>query len=130
MDCLELLETIKSENIQLELSGEGESAIMDIDCHFYDLTPLNTNTSLSKVYRTPLPEAWKLMRNSTSVIAVNDIGDHAIKSWTSRDTCKMSLKDFLPDDVNGVLIMSYGYNSSLYDETTDGDFLDYRRHLL
>lgn len=61
---------------------------------------------------------------------MNDIGDHAIKSWTSRDTCKMSLKDFLPDDVNGVLIMSYGYNSSLYDETTDGDFLDYRRHLL
>jgi hypothetical protein len=41
-NCLELRERIKSDKIKLEISVAGESAIVDIDCHFYDLTPLNT----------------------------------------------------------------------------------------
>jgi hypothetical protein len=41
-NCLELLEKIRSDQIKLELSVGGEGAIVDIDCHFYDLTPLNT----------------------------------------------------------------------------------------
>jgi hypothetical protein len=39
---LELLETTKLDQIQLELSVEGESVWVDIDDHFFDLTPLNT----------------------------------------------------------------------------------------
>jgi hypothetical protein len=39
---LELLETTKSDTVQLELSVEGESVCIDIDDHFFDLTPLNT----------------------------------------------------------------------------------------
>jgi hypothetical protein len=39
---LELLEKLQSRQITLELSVGSESAIVDIDCHFYDLTPLNT----------------------------------------------------------------------------------------
>jgi hypothetical protein len=39
---LELLDKIKSDQITLELSVEGECAIVDIDCHLYDPTPLNT----------------------------------------------------------------------------------------
>jgi hypothetical protein len=38
--------------------------------------------------------------------------------------------DFLPDDVKAIRIMSYGYNSSLSDETMEIDFLDHRRNLL
>jgi hypothetical protein len=41
-NCLEFLEKLKSGQITLELSVESESAIVDIDCHFHDLTPLNT----------------------------------------------------------------------------------------
>jgi hypothetical protein len=41
-NCLELRERIKSDQIKLEISVAGESVIVDIGCHFYDLTPLNT----------------------------------------------------------------------------------------
>jgi hypothetical protein len=42
----------------------------------------------------------------------------------------MWLKDFLPGDVNGIRIMSYGYNCSHDDETIGIDFLDHRKNLL
>jgi hypothetical protein len=64
------------------------------------------------------------------VIAVSDLGAHAFESWISHDTGKMWLKDFLPDDVNGIRIMCYGYGSNEYDETIDMDFLDLRRNFL
>jgi hypothetical protein len=41
-NCLELLETTKLDTIQLQLSVEGDSVFVDIDDHFFDLTPLNT----------------------------------------------------------------------------------------
>jgi hypothetical protein len=37
-----LLENTKLDTIELELSVEEESAYVDIDGHFHDLTPLNT----------------------------------------------------------------------------------------
>jgi hypothetical protein len=64
------------------------------------------------------------------VVAVNDLGGHAFGSWTSHDTGKMWLKDFLPDDVKGIQIMSYGYSPREYDGEIEIDFLDHRRHLL
>jgi hypothetical protein len=42
----------------------------------------------------------------------------------------MWLKDFLPRDVKGIRIMSYGYNSNLIGHTVDDGFLDYRRHFI
>jgi hypothetical protein len=64
------------------------------------------------------------------VVAVNDLCGHAYESWITHDTGKMWLKDFLPDDVKGIRIMSYGYNASLYNEMIDIKFLDFRRHSL
>ena len=40
----------------------------------------------------------------------------------------MWLKDFLPRDVKGTRIMSYGYNTNFVGHTVDDGFLDYRRH--
>jgi hypothetical protein len=37
----------------------------------------------------------------------------------------MWLKEFLPDDVEGIRIMSYGYNSNLVGETVNDRFIDY-----
>jgi hypothetical protein len=48
----------------------------------------------------------------------------------SNNTGKMWLKDFLPDDVPGIRVMSYGYNSNLSSESNDIDFLDHRRNFL
>jgi hypothetical protein len=42
----------------------------------------------------------------------------------------MWLKDFLPYDIKGIRMMSYGYNCSQDEETIEIDFLDHRRHLL
>jgi hypothetical protein len=61
---------------------------------------------------------------------VHDLGGHPFESWMSNNTGKMWLKDFLPDDVTGIRVMSYGYNSSLSDESIDIDFLDHRRNFL
>jgi hypothetical protein len=61
---------------------------------------------------------------------VNDLGGHAFESWTSQNTGKMWLKDFLPNDVKGVRIMSYGYNSNQFTETNDVGFLGHRKNLL
>jgi hypothetical protein len=61
---------------------------------------------------------------------VNDFGGHAIESWTSHYTGKMWLKDFLPGDVNGIRVMSYGYITSQDGETIGINFLDHRRNLL
>jgi hypothetical protein len=41
-NCLEFRKKFMSDEIKLELSVEGENAIVDIDDRFYDLTPLNT----------------------------------------------------------------------------------------
>jgi hypothetical protein len=42
----------------------------------------------------------------------------------------MWLKDFLPRDVKGIRIMSYGYNTNLVGHTVDDGFLDYKRHFI
>jgi hypothetical protein len=42
----------------------------------------------------------------------------------------MWLKDFLPQDVEGIRIMSYGYNTNVVGNTVDDGFLDYRRHFI
>jgi hypothetical protein len=42
----------------------------------------------------------------------------------------MWLKDFLPYDVKGIRMMSYGYNCSQDEEPAEINFLDHRRNLL
>jgi hypothetical protein len=41
-NSLELLKKTESDTIKLALSVDSETAIVDIDCHFYGFTPLNT----------------------------------------------------------------------------------------
>jgi hypothetical protein len=42
----------------------------------------------------------------------------------------MWLKDLLPKDVDGIRIMSYGYNANIVGATVDDGFIDYRRHFV
>jgi hypothetical protein len=88
------------------------------------------NTLSSKLHCHPYITLQTLTQYQPSVIAVSDLGAHAFESWTSHDTGKMWLKDFLPDDVKSIRIMSYGYSFSKYDETIDINTLDHRRNLL
>jgi hypothetical protein len=61
---------------------------------------------------------------------VHDLGGHPFESWMNNNTGKIRLKDFLPNDVTGIRVMNYGYNSSLSDGSIDIDFLDHRRNFL
>jgi hypothetical protein len=56
-NCSELLEKVKSDKIQLELSVKGEKEIVDLDGDFYNLTPLNTlgNEHIAEYIPSPLP---------------------------------------------------------------------------
>jgi hypothetical protein len=42
----------------------------------------------------------------------------------------MWLKDLLPHDVEGIRVMTYGYNTNLIGETVEDGFIDYRRDLI
>jgi hypothetical protein len=84
----------------------------------------------SKFCRTYPHQADKLNRTLYSVIAVIGIGGHAFGSWRSPETGKMWLKDFLPNDVKRIRILSYGYNTQLVENPIDEDILDYRRRFL
>ena len=42
----------------------------------------------------------------------------------------MWLKDFLPRDVKGIRVMSYGYNSNLVGDTVKDRFLEYRKRFI
>jgi hypothetical protein len=50
---------------------------------------------------------------SYSVIAVPGLGSHAIGSWKSPGGSDVWLRDYLPDDVHGIRVLLYGYNTSL-----------------
>jgi hypothetical protein len=56
-NCSELLEKVKSGIIHLELSLEGEKAVVDLDRNFYNLTPLNTlgNEHIAEYIPSRLP---------------------------------------------------------------------------
>ncbi|KAF8539938.1 hypothetical protein BDD12DRAFT_980660 [Trichophaea hybrida] len=86
-----------------------------IDSHFYDLTPLNS------------PEGSIV----ADVVAVTGLAGHAFGSWRSRETHQMWLKDFLPQDIKNVRIMTYGYDSSLVGSGRgDTRLVDYRRNFI
>ena len=42
----------------------------------------------------------------------------------------MWLQDFLPNNVKGIRIMTYGYNTELVDANTTTRLLDHRRDLI
>ncbi|KAA8911998.1 hypothetical protein FN846DRAFT_358793 [Sphaerosporella brunnea] len=95
-------------------AASGSETILTIDSRFYDLTPLNT------------PKGEII----ADVVAVTGLVGHAFGSWRNRDTNKMWLKDFLPIDVQGFRIMTYGYNSNLIGNIVDDTVVDYRRQFI
>ena len=64
-----------------------------------------------------------------SVVAVTGLAGHAFESWRNRESNRMWLQDFLPDSIQGIRIMTYGYNTELIG-TSAGRLLDHRRDLI
>jgi hypothetical protein len=63
------------------------------------------------------------------VVAVHGLGGSAYKTWT-HDNGKLWLRDFLPADLPGVRIFTYGYNSTFVFSRETGTLRDYARALL
>ncbi|KAI5853549.1 hypothetical protein BZA05DRAFT_336614, partial [Tricharina praecox] len=67
----------------------------------------------------------------SSVVAVTGLAGHAFGSWRSRETHQMWLKDFLPQDIINIRIMTYGYDSRLAGQPTSSmKICDYKSHFL
>ncbi|CAG8712014.1 16380_t:CDS:2, partial [Acaulospora colombiana] len=84
---------------------------LSIDCDFNGLTPLNT------------PPKDIL----ADVVAVTGLAGHPYGSWKSHQSHRMWLQDFLPRDLSGVRIMTFGYDSRIEANKGTSRMLDYAR---
>ena len=53
-----------------------------------------------------------------------------IKTWTDPKTKAFWLQEFLPQDVPGARIMSFGYNANVAFGNTTADIIDHAKGLL
>ncbi|KAA8899139.1 hypothetical protein FN846DRAFT_960911 [Sphaerosporella brunnea] len=101
------------------ITENGRKIRLVFDKHFYDLTPMNGPA-------TPIV---------ADVIAITGLGGHAYGSWRSRTMTERSvdrpmwLRDFLPVEIVGIRIMTYGYDSSLRNPN-GSNLTDYRRNFI
>ncbi|CAG8611735.1 16090_t:CDS:2, partial [Acaulospora colombiana] len=84
---------------------------LSIDCDFNGLTPLNTP-----------PKSI-----SADIVAVTGLAGHPYGSWKSRQSHRMWLQDFLPRDLRGARIMTFGYDSRIEVNKGRSRMLDYAR---
>ncbi|PVF93576.1 hypothetical protein CPB86DRAFT_836596 [Serendipita vermifera] len=86
---------------------------LTIDCDFDGFTPFNKP---QEIY--------------ADVVAVTGLAGHAYGSWRSRESGRMWLQDFLPDDIPSIRIMSFGYDSRIDANKETDRMLDYARSFL
>ena len=53
-----------------------------------------------------------------------------MNTWTDRKTKAFWLKDFLPQDLPNIRVMTYGYNASAAFGNTTADIIDHAKGLL
>jgi hypothetical protein len=68
-------------------------------------------------------------RYHIDIVAVHGLGGDAYKTWT-HENGKLWLRDFVPDELPGARIFSYGYNSAFVFSRETGTLRDYARGLL
>lgn len=66
-----------------------------------------------------------LRRFCHSIVAISGIASHGLGAWKSRSSSDVWLRDYLPQDIQGIRILLYGC------ETSDHNFMDdHPRHFL
>jgi hypothetical protein len=65
-----------------------------------------------------------------SLVAVHGLNGDAKRTWTHRETNAFWLQDFLPQDVQNMRVMSFGYNASAAFGNTTATIADHARDLL
>ncbi|KAN0070689.1 hypothetical protein V8E54_011558 [Elaphomyces granulatus] len=64
------------------------------------------------------------------LIAVHGLNGDAKRTWTHHKTNALWLQDFLPQDVKGIRVMSFGYNASAAFGNTTATIADHAKDLL
>jgi len=101
-----------NESCRKEIKDEGVE--LEIDRHFYGLTPLNNPGEVIEAEYVVLLIIPHPSADFRSVIAVTGLAGHAYGSWKSRQSSRMWLKDLLPNAVPGLRVMTYGYDSRIF----------------
>ncbi|KAN0071003.1 TPR-like protein [Elaphomyces granulatus] len=69
-------------------------------------------------------------RIHADLVAVHGLNGDAKRTWTHRETNALWLQDFLPQDVQNMRVMSFGYNASAAFGNTTATIADHARDLL
>lgn len=64
------------------------------------------------------------------IIAVTGLAGHAFGSWKSHNAATMWLRDFLPEHVPTVRILTYGYDSALLGSASNASIYDFAMRFL
>jgi hypothetical protein len=79
----------------------------------------------------PLLLEYNLLTSSIySLVAVHGLNGDPTRTWTHRKTNAFWLKDFLPQDVKNIRVMSFGYNASAAFGNTTATITDHAKGLL
>jgi protein SERAC1 len=64
------------------------------------------------------------------LVAIHGLGGHYNNTWTDANTKQNWLRDFFPEQIPQVRIMSWGYNSSVFGSPAVGDITSFAQALL
>ena len=73
--------------------------------------------------------AWNRL-SSRSLVAVHGLNGDPVNTWTKKKTGAYWLRDYLPADIDGARIMTYGYNADVAFGNTVADIMDFAKDLL
>ena len=66
----------------------------------------------------------------SSIVAIHGLGGDATKTWTHPQNGAYWLKDFLPADVPGARIFTFGYNANVVFGNSTANIRDHAKELL
>jgi hypothetical protein len=64
------------------------------------------------------------------VIAIPGVASHPIGSWKAPDSTDVWLRDFLPHDVSNIIVLLYGYDTTLEQSDSKQSIVDLAKSLL
>ncbi|KAA8896139.1 hypothetical protein FN846DRAFT_893538 [Sphaerosporella brunnea] len=96
-----------------------------IDGEFMGLTVLAASPQDEVEYGFP---SLLLNSYSSGLVAVHGLNGHAFQTWTAGD--RMWLRDFLPEQLPKARIMTYGYNSNVWDSSSTTTIPEFAQGLL
>ena len=67
---------------------------------------------------------------SVDIVAVHGLNGDPVDTWTEPKSKAFWLKDFLPDELSGARIMTFGYNADAAFGNSTADVIDHGKDLL